>query len=113
MREIYELTDDDTGDYRLDTASGTSYALDLNPPFRTLRRLPRQNEPTQEFSDLTRQQPLRRDGDALPLLQIVRVKVGERASFFVLVRTDGILTWRGTTPIVRIVELEGPEPAHS
>lgn len=108
MREVYELKDDDVGDFRIDTASGTSYMLDLNPPRRTLRRVARQSDPTPEFFDLTNQPSLRLDGEALPLLQVVQAEVGERASFWVLVKTDGTLTWRGTTPVLRIVELEGP-----
>lgn len=108
MRELYQLTDEDTGDFRIDTSSGTSYMLDLNRPARTLMRLPQQNKPSGKFFGLPVQAALRRDGDTLPLLRIERAEVGERASFWILVWTDAVVTWRGTTPVIRIVELQGP-----
>lgn len=106
--ERYELTDDDVGVFAVDTASGSTHLVDLVSPKRTVTRFPRQNTPSPEYSERFLQPSLRRDEESLPLLAVVRIELGRRAEFFVLARTDGVITLRETTPVVRITELRSP-----
>lgn len=106
MHEIYELSEADTGTYKVVTASGTVYFLDLTRPFRTLTRLPLEEDADPGF-DLAPASILRRDGETLRLLKLDTLQVGDRGSLWVDVREDGVLTWRGTTPVISITELGG------
>lgn len=50
---------------------------------------------------------LRRDREAIPLLEIIRMVIGEPMILFLAIRTDGVRTLRTTTP-VRSVEALAP-----
>lgn len=103
MTAVYELTDAETGAYRLVSASGSFYRLDLTLPGRTLTRLPFEHDQRSGF-DLDPAKVLRRDGEPLPLVFLDTLRVGECAGFYVIVR-GGVLTWRRTSPIMSIVKL--------
>ncbi|MDR6622931.1 hypothetical protein [Sinomonas atrocyanea] len=51
---------------------------------------------------------MRKDGQALPLLGIVRAAVGASAEFWIDVRRDGIPTFRTTTPVLSLNREEDP-----
>lgn len=102
---LTRITDADFGVYRLHTASGTTYRLDVRPEASTLTRLPISDSPDEDYD----QSVLRKDGEPLPLLGIVRAAVGASAAFWVDVRRDGIATFRITTP-VRAIEREEDTP---
>jgi hypothetical protein len=95
---LTRITDTDFGTYRMRTASGTTYRLNLRPEGSTLTRLPIRDSPDEEYD----QSVLRKDGEPLPLLGIVRAAVGASAAFWVDVRRDGIRTFRLTTPVMAI-----------
>ncbi|AUI52811.1 hypothetical protein [Arthrobacter crystallopoietes] len=105
MFQVYEVTDLDMATYRVTSAAGTAYFLDLTPPSRTLTRLPFEHDQHPAF-DLDPAKALRRDGEPLRLVFLDTLRVGESARFWLDVREDGILTWRETTPITSITELK-------
>ena len=94
---LTRITDTDFGAYRLRTASGTTYRLDVRPEASTLTRLPVEDSPDEDYD----QAVLRKDGEPLPLLGVVRAAVGASAAFWVVVR-DGFATLRMTTPVLSI-----------
>ncbi|WP_460991157.1 hypothetical protein [Sinomonas soli] len=97
------LTDIDFGIWRVRTASGTVYLLDLQSEGSTLTRLPATEPPT---SPLALTGELRKDGQAIPLLAVVSLEVGQEAQFWLDVRGDGVPTFRWTTEVVTIDEAE-------
>lgn len=105
MFDVYEVTDHDTATYRMTSAAGTAYLLDLRPPSRTLTRLPFEHDQHPGFA-LDPARGLRRDGEPLRLVFLDTLRVGESARFWLDVREDGVLTWRETTPITSITELK-------
>jgi hypothetical protein len=105
MKELCELTDDSTGDFVVDTSTGSRYLLDLTSPRRTMTRLPRENTPRPGYDFPEALRTLRRDGESLPILRVASVEVGRSAELWILVRTDQVVTFRQTSPVVRIVEL--------
>jgi hypothetical protein len=88
----------------LHTAAGTTYRLDIRPHDSTLTRLPVSDSPNEDYD----QAVLRKDGQALPLLGIVRAAVGASAEFWIDVRRDGIPTFRTTTPVLSLKREEDP-----
>lgn len=94
-----ELRNDDLGLYRLITATGSEYLLNL-----TARRLSRRmaaTAPALDFLDAGFSR-LRRDGEDLELLMLETCSVGWPARFWIQVRDDHIPTYRTTSPVVRI-----------
>lgn len=92
------------GSFRIRTATGSLYLLDLKG--RSLTRFVAAVEPTVDHLEggMAR---LRRDGEALFVYGIVRLKVGMPAQFLLQVRTDDpeVRTLRTTSRVVEIVEL--------
>ncbi|MFD1210735.1 hypothetical protein ACFQ36_01600 [Arthrobacter sp. GCM10027362] len=99
------LTDREEGLWRVTTASGTVYVLDLTPGRRTLTRLPGRDRPQAGYARIPAAD-LRRDGETLPLLAIGQLQLGRPGALVIDVRRDGIPTVRGTTPVVSIERLE-------
>ncbi|MFD1211118.1 hypothetical protein ACFQ36_03550 [Arthrobacter sp. GCM10027362] len=96
-----------TGSYLIRTASGTAYLVDLTSPDRTVTRL------KQEFPGVPDEEgdfpvsALRRDGEPIPLIQVIHLVVGCRGDYLLDLIQDGrTLTRRTTTPIVSIEELK-------
>lgn len=84
-----------TGVVRVTTASGSVYEVDLTLGY--LRRAPSDSEPLSA--------DLRRDGEWIKILQVVRLSVGERAVFRLEsldVTGRALFTARATTPVISI-----------
>ncbi len=77
---------------RITTASGSVYALDEEA--MTVRRVPS-----------VESNRLRKDAQALPLLGVPLVELGESMHMLIDVRGDDISTVRTTTPVVAIEEI--------
>lgn len=100
------LDNTDTGVWRIRTATGSWYLLDLK--LRTLTRLRSAAAPEPEFAGLEAAQ-LRRDGEQLDLHSVVACRVGERAVFVIQVGGDpSVVTVRDTSPVREIMALSGP-----
>ncbi|MGF9663161.1 hypothetical protein AAIH25_14990 [Arthrobacter crystallopoietes] len=99
------LTDREEGRWRVGTASGSLYVFDLTHGNRTMTRLPDSEDPRGEFRRIP-SADLRRDGEALRLLSIYRLQLGQPGALLIDVREDGIPTLRGTTPVVSISRIE-------
>lgn len=97
---VEAVTDLDPGRFLVITASDAEYVLDIGPQPSALVRSP-QRQTAGEWKAV----PLRRDGEAVPLLGIIRLEVGRRAIFRLDVRGDGIETTRTTTPVCSIRRL--------
>jgi len=95
---VEAVTDLDFGRYSVVTASDSTYVLDISPGSSSLIRSPRCHA-VGELEAV----PLRRDGETVPLLGIIQLQLGRRASFRIDVRSDGIETTR-TTTTVRAIE---------
>lgn len=69
----------------------------LDPSIRRLRRYPRDTpDPGAVFANL------RMDGDAIPYALGGELAVGQPAVFMLMIRDDGVMTVRTTTPVVAI-----------
>ncbi|HEX9087659.1 MAG TPA: hypothetical protein VF867_09055 [Arthrobacter sp.] len=77
-------------------------SLDSEP--RTIVRLAKDLPPTDDYSHLIPSE-LRMDGDEIPLIGIVQLAVGQRGAMWLDIRGDGVLTFRGTTPVLSIARL--------
>jgi hypothetical protein len=106
------LYDDTTGSYAVRTGSGTLYAIHLDPP-REVVRLAKDRNPTPPSDQLPAAE-LRRDSEAIKLLNIIKMQVGRRGLMLLDVRLDGIPTLRGTTEVLSISRLQanGAHVAH-
>ncbi|KQO98839.1 hypothetical protein ASF30_12310 [Leifsonia sp. Leaf264] len=96
------------GAYRVATASGSEYLIDIDG--RTLTRLPSVGITDIELADPS--SPLRRDGDAVQLFQLIDCTVGRPAQFIIggLDANEGYAgTHRVTTTVTRIDELAAAE----
>ncbi|WP_139005459.1 hypothetical protein [Arthrobacter crystallopoietes] len=100
-----QLTDREEGRWRVGTASGTLYVFDLTHGNRTMIRVPSHEDPYKDFVRIPIA-GLRRDGEALRLLTIYRLQLGQPGALLIDVREDGIPTFRGTTPVVSISRIE-------
>lgn len=98
------LTDEMTGSFAVRTSSGTLYAVHLGSP-REVVRLSNDQLPTPSYAHLLAAD-LRRDGEAIKLLQIVEMQVGRPGLLLLDVRRDGVLTVRSTTSVVSISRLK-------
>jgi hypothetical protein len=99
------LNDETTGSYAVRTESGTLYALHLDPP-REGVRLAKDQAPTPRYDQLPAAE-LRRDGEAIKLLNVIDTQVGRRGLMWLNVRIDGIPTLRDTTEALSISRLQG------
>ncbi|MBT2549999.1 hypothetical protein [Arthrobacter sp. ISL-65] len=98
------LLDEMTGSFRVTTRSGTDYLVCLDPP-RYVIRFPgafdQALEPANEVA------PLRKDSEAIPLLRVVNLTVGQRGRMLLYVTEDGGATVRDTTEVSQILPLAG------
>lgn len=95
--EVRQLFGGDTGTFLLTTASGSQYLLDLDE--RTIARF------QAHAFDPDRSWPtalLRRDTEAIRLVQLLDCRVGASLLATIDLRRDGILTLRNTTPLLSI-----------
>lgn len=69
-------------------------------------RLPAAEGPVPDFEVAG----LRRDGEAVPLLWVGGIEVGEPLVMLVQVRADAVTTVRQTTPVVSVRRLPPEEP---
>lgn len=97
------ITDATSGSFAVRTASGTLYAVHLDSPCEVVR-LHTDQQPVARYAHLLSAE-LRRDGEAIRLLKIVDMQVGQRGLMWLDVRLDGIPTLRGTTEVVSISRL--------
>lgn len=95
------LNDDSTGSYAVRTASGTFYAIDLDPPLREIMRLTKERTPSSPYDQLPAAD-LRRDGETVKLLKIIEIQVGRCGHMVLDVRRDGVPTLRTTTEVLLI-----------
>lgn len=103
---IEELIDTDSGTYRIRTATGSHYLLDLDR--RTLTRLRAAVEVAPEYAGMAPAE-LRRDGEQLELHRVITCRAGDRAVFIVQLREDpSVVTVRDTSQVQEIVALSGP-----
>ncbi|MEY9777208.1 hypothetical protein ABH915_002816 [Arthrobacter sp. MW3 TE3886] len=109
---LRSLNDETTGSYAVRTGSGTLYAIHLDPP-REVVRLAKDRNPTSPYDELPAAE-LRRDGEAIKLLNVIEMRVGRRGLMLLDLRLDGIPTLRGTTEVLSISRLQGnwPHGAH-
>ena len=90
--DLISLNGVKTGRYEFDTLSGSTYTLDLDK--RTMRRQRTDDDPYHA---------LRRDGDEVRLLTVVRCEVGYPALLLIDLAAEGVLyTRRGTTDVLEI-----------
>jgi hypothetical protein len=106
MDGITELTQDMAGTYSVRTSSGTAYLRLTNsatsPPAAD-------TAPVEDFAAIETA-TLRRDGEAIPLIEL-DLEVGRRGALVLDVRRDGIATYRDTTPVLSIHRLSNaPQP---
>lgn len=79
-----------SGRFLVKTETGSSYVLDMSN--QTLTR-----------SDVGEESvELRRDGEAIPVVELIECKVGSPALLFLQIRDDGVQTLRRTSPVVSI-----------
>lgn len=100
----HELTDEMSGSFAVRTSSGTLYAMHLDSP-REVVRLHNDRQPVPRYAYLPAAE-LRRDGEAIRLLKIVEMQVGQCGLMWLDVRLDGIPTLRGTTEVLSITRLQ-------
>lgn len=100
---IWHLDDEMSGSYAVRTGSGTLYAVCLDAP-REIVRLVEDQNPTSAYAHLPAA-GLRRDGEAIELLNVVRLEVGKCGLMWLDVRRDGVPTLRTTTEVLSITRL--------
>jgi len=89
---VISVDDEATGRFLVTTASGSGYLLDLDR--RTLSRITRPGHPNH---------PLRRDGETIYLVEIVRCELGKPMLLLIDLELPGIvITSRISTTVVRI-----------
>lgn len=101
---LRELTADMAGTYCVRTSSGTAYLICLDAPRHAIR-LAADTDPVGDCAELETAS-LRRDGEQIPLITLGNLEVGLPGELILDVRGDGIATYRFTTPVLSIVQLE-------
>lgn len=93
------LTTEDTFEVQLETASGSRYRVtwDAEGQHGSLTR-----HPSTQGVEHPMSQPLRRDGETLPLLDFDRIDLGHPTTFELDLRGDSISTYRWANPAVSI-----------
>ncbi|MGO4583995.1 hypothetical protein AB4Z38_08915 [Arthrobacter sp. 2RAF6] len=108
MMEIHELTNDDSGAYAFRTSTGSIYRINLDAP-RSLLRLASNQTPVPAYEGLEASR-LRNDGREIPLLGIVRLRLGERGALWLDIVRDGhTATLRDTSEVLTITRLQGQQ----
>lgn len=102
--DMLEITDDMTGSFAVRTSSGSLYRIDLDSMPRHIVRLSEDRPPTADYSDVAPSR-LRKDGLEIPLIMITELTVGRPGRLWLDIRSDGISTFRETTPVVSISRL--------
>ncbi|ALV43213.1 hypothetical protein AU252_20305 [Pseudarthrobacter sulfonivorans] len=92
-----------TGSFRVSTRSGTQYLICLDAP-RHIVRLPGESQPAPDYADV-QVAHLRQDAEAIPLLQIVTLTVGQRGFLALDIVGGGTVTARDTSQVVEILPL--------
>ncbi|TQL58967.1 hypothetical protein FB474_0310 [Oryzihumus leptocrescens] len=82
----------ETASYDLDLDAGTARRAPLPVPM--------------EDSGWAPVADLRRDEEAIPLIWVLRCRVGESMLLALDLRGDGVITFRATTPVVLIVRID-------
>jgi len=101
MLLMTSLMDEVSGQFRVYTASGSTYWLDLDR--YEMCRIPVWNDPEREHS-------LRRDGSTVRVLRVVECTVGRRMHLLIDLAVEGVdATVRLSTPVVAI-ERDDPDP---
>ncbi|GAA1872568.1 hypothetical protein GCM10009715_19260 [Paeniglutamicibacter psychrophenolicus] len=93
-----------SGIYRITTATGSIYDLVIGPAGSTLTRRPGEL-PVHPSMDGAETNPLRRDAEAITVLAIHQLSVGEPAVFVLDLRRDGIPTLRTTSTVLTFKHL--------
>lgn len=83
------------------TSTGSFYELTIADEGMMLRRHPTAAARADDFRP-EEVSYLRRDHDAIPVVQVVRLEVGHPAVFVLDLRQDGIDTIRRTSPVLAI-----------
>ena len=86
------------------TTEASEYVLDFDEA--TTRRLPGRGIPDPEFD--TRIVELRKDEEAVPLHAVLHCEVGQPLVMLIVVRDDGTLTMRRTSPVVAVRKAATP-----
>lgn len=101
------LSDEMSGSYAVRTGSGSLYAIRLDPP-REVVRLAEDLAPSPRYSHVP-PSLLRRDGETIELLKIVRMEIGQRGLMWLDVRRDGVPTLRTTAEVESITRLQAKQ----
>lgn len=103
-----QALDPAVGAFRIRSATGSLYLLDLAA--NTLTRFVAAVDPAVDHLEVG-MSCLRRDGQALPVHQILRLEVGQPALFLLQVRTNDpeVPTLRATSRVVEITRLTEDE----
>ncbi|WP_157372512.1 hypothetical protein [Arthrobacter sp. Soil736] len=100
---MHELLDQMSGSFRVRTRSGTQYLICLDAP-RHIVRFPGEAERAPDYENVE-VAALRKDAEAIPLLQVVNLTVGQRGLMALDIVGGGVVTARGTTEVVDILPL--------
>jgi hypothetical protein len=90
---VHAVIDLDYGRYLVVSASGSAHFLGVGSESSSVVRSSHEPAAEREWEAV----PLRRDGEAVPLLGIIELQLGRRAVLRIDVRGDGIETTRTTT----------------
>ena len=93
-----------SGTCRITTATGSVYDLAIGPEGPTLTRWPGEL-PVHLSMDGAETNPLRRDTEAITVLAVHQLAVGQPAVFVLDLRRDGIPTLRTTSTVLTINHL--------
>jgi hypothetical protein len=107
---VYVVLDSQSGSFRIRTATGSLYLLELEA--RRLTRFAAAVEPSVDHLDVGAS-VLRRDGETILLCKLIRLSVGLSAAFLLQVRIDepAVPTLRCTSRVVEILPLAHPPRA--
>ena len=97
-------TEISSGTYRVTTATGSVYDLVIGSEGSTLTRRPGEL-PVHPSMDGAETSPLRRDTEAITVLAVHQLVVGQPAVFVLDLRRDGIPTVRTTSPVLTINQI--------
>ena len=104
---VEEVTNLDFGRYVVVTGSLSTYVVEVDAEHSTLVRTPAHGAmPGLQSTAVWESVTMRRDKEFVPLLDIIRLRVGHRAIFRIDVRRDGVETTRTTTPVSAINKLQ-------
>ncbi|MEB0001664.1 hypothetical protein QN355_09045 [Cryobacterium sp. 10S3] len=96
------LTGQSGGRFAIETASGSTYWLDLDRA--VMRRLP-------TVDDRANEHELRRDGAEVALLRVVECSIGQPMHLIINLRVAGVVaTSRRTTTVMAITQLDPAGP---